>query len=95
MGLSEIAELITFLGFVIVAALVLIIPIYHVAVRKPQARRLHVLWALFWRGPILILLGMGLRAAHMDFFSACLVLLVIIGPLELYQRVTGNSVSNL
>ncbi len=90
MNLSELRDLLSLVGTVFVMVLVLVIPIYLIAIRKPKKAVLRVLWALFWRGPVLVLLGATLYP-EMSVLSAVLVLVIIVGPLELRARFVPES----
>lgn len=90
MNLTELRNLLTLFGTVFVMALVLIIPIYLVAVRKPKKAVLRGFWALFWRGLVLTLFGLTLYP-EMSLLSAVLLLVLIVGPLELRARLTPEN----
>lgn len=89
MNLPELRDLITLIGTVLVLSLALIIPIYLIANRKPKRQALRIFWALFWRGPILVLFGATLYP-EMAILSAILSLIVIVGPLELRAWFLGS-----
>lgn len=92
MSLAELRDLISLAGTALVLLSALMIPVYLAASRKPKKNVLWTLWAVFWRGPVLLLLGATLYP-DMGILSAVLVLLIVLGPLELKTRLVGPAES--
>lgn len=86
MELPEVRQFIVLMGTVLLVLLLSILPVYLVSVRKPRPELIRTLWAIFWRLPLIILLGNTLYP-QMAVLSAMLLIVIIIGPMELRAAV--------
>ncbi len=92
MDFTQLIHLLHLLGIVLLLGIGVAILVYRVATRSPKPEVMQLLWMLFWRGPVLIVCAVTLKA-RLDMVSAILCLLLVVGPLELRRRCVSETSS--